>query len=231
MIKISVNETKLYKGKTMVSKIRSLAQIKSKSLSSTNKELIDSLIKTFRDKTRSAVEAIIDMCVAVKEVDGKLKSGEITDGDMDYFCASISLNRKSSTYRKYMRIAEKSNALKTYMEKLPSASSVLYEITTLNSDVFEKLIEDGSLHSQITLEELKKLTQKIPSKNNITDEVELKITLNPKNISPESKSILQNFLMNACASKEIFLTCTMKSDSFFRLKKVKSSVLNEEIAA
>ena len=211
----------------MVSKIKSLAQITSKSLNSKNKTLIDALIKNYQDKTMSAVEKIIDMCVAVKSVDEKLKTGEINEEDMDYFCASISLNRKSSTYRKYMCIGEKSNVLMKYMEKLPSASSVLYEITTLNPDVFEQLIEDGNLHTHITLDQLKKLTQKVPKKNKLTDDVELKITMNIKNMSEESKLILKNFMIDAYKSKEMFLTCTDKSNRVLQLEKVQSLVLNQ----
>jgi hypothetical protein len=211
----------------MVSKIKSLAQITSKSLNSKNKTLIDTLIKNYQDKTMSAVEKIIDMCVAVKSVDEKLKTGEINEEDMDYFCASISLNRKSSTYRKYMCIGEKSNVLMKYMEKLPSASSVLYEITTLNPDVFEQLIEDGNLHTHITLDQLKKLTQKVPKKNKLTDDVELKITMNIKNMSEESKLILKNFMIDVYKSKEMFLTCTDKSNRVLQLEKVQSLVLNQ----
>jgi hypothetical protein len=211
----------------MSHKIKSIAQINQKSIKSKNKELIDALIKNYQDKTKSAVEKIIDMCIAVQEVDEKLKNNEITSEDMDYFCASISLNRNGSTYRKYMRIAAKANVLKMYMEKLPSASSVLYEITTLNPDVFNDLIENGDLNSQITLEQLKKLTKKVPAKNKSEYDVELKITINTKEISKANTEILKNFMFDAFKSNEIFLSCTDKSDRFFMLEKVKGMVLDQ----
>jgi hypothetical protein len=110
-----------------------------------DKALMDNLIQTYQTSTKTAVENILNMCIAVKEIDEKRKAKLINDFDVSYFCASVSLDRKSPTFRKYRKIGEHANRFQQHVDLLPSAYTVLFQIATLDADKFEELIESNQI--------------------------------------------------------------------------------------
>jgi hypothetical protein len=125
-----------------------------------NKLVTDEFIEKYQDATKGAIEQIVNMGLAVKEVKEKEQAGILNNYDIKYFCQSVGLSEKSSTFRKYKCIGEKADLFKEYMNKMPSAFSTLYEIATLDGDVFEKLIKSGLLTNDLTLKQVKILTNK-----------------------------------------------------------------------
>jgi hypothetical protein len=132
--------------------------------------------------TKNAIEQILNMGTAVKEVYELSKSGELNIYDLNYFCMNVGISQKSSTFRKYKAIGENANKFRQYMDRLPSAFSTLYEIATLDADTFEKIFINGNNCQGLTLKQIKHLANKnnpVPTKNNSK-------TNNPSYVSPAS---------------------------------------------
>lgn len=125
-----------------------------------NKSIADEFIRRYQSSTKNALENILCMGEAVFEIYQRVKSKELDQSDLEYFCQSVHLDPKGSTFRKYKAIGENANRFRQHLEKLPSTFSVLYEMATLDADDFERLISGFSLSKSTTLEELKKITSK-----------------------------------------------------------------------
>jgi len=95
---------------------------------------------------------------AVFEIYTKYKLKQLSDKDLQYFCDSVGLDSKQSTFRKYKAIGENANQFRAIMDKLPATFSVLYEMATLSGDDFEKFVIKHGYSKNITLLEFKKIT-------------------------------------------------------------------------
>lgn len=136
-----------------------------------DKTVTDLYIDQYRVATTNAVENILSMGLAVKEVYYKSKNGELNDYDLQYFCQSVGLKPKSSQFRKYKCIGEKAHIFKQYLDHMPQSFSTLYEIATLDADTFDMMYVKGSVGSNITLAQIKALakkTQIVPARNKIS---------------------------------------------------------------
>lgn len=127
---------------------------------SVNKNEVDGFIRRYQISTKNAVESILNMGEAVFEVYTRAKSKELSEGDLKYFCDSVNLGPKSSSFRKYKAIGQNANRFREHMERLPSTFSVLYEMATLSGDDFERFMSKGNLSKNITLEQFKKMVAK-----------------------------------------------------------------------
>lgn len=156
-----------------------------------NTILVKELIAKYQSDTKNAVQNILNMCKTVKVLNDKVKSKELTEIDLNYFCATVCLNKKSSTFRKYLCIADKADLFEKYLDKVPASYTILYEITTLDADQFELLLKSKQLNNFITLNEVKKIAGKIqvvqPKK---TSEVILSVKFDTTNVSEESLKII-----------------------------------------
>ena len=163
---------------------------------SENKEFVDQLIQQYLNDTKSAVENIIRMCESVSEMHRAFMNKKISSHDIDYFCLSVGLQKNKSQYRKYICIGNHADQFRSHIEKMPQAISVLYEITTLNSELFELLINSGKIQPELTLKQVKTLARK-PNKSsvqskNIAQFQTLLISFDYANLSNESKFFISN---------------------------------------
>lgn len=180
-----------------VSKVEKL-QVISKNCK--NKDLMDELIDEYQSSTKSAVENILTMCRAVKEIDEKRKVNLINDFDVTYFGATVNLDPKSPTYRKYRQIGAYADKFQQYIDCLPSAYTVLFQITTLEPEKFEQLIESNQITPSLSLEELKKLTSpQVASQQ--TEDANFKVIFNTSTMSESSKNLIAE-LLNTLSSKD-----------------------------
>jgi hypothetical protein len=168
-------------------------QILGKNLS--NSTLVHSLISKYQQDTKNAVQNILNMCLTLQEFYQKVKSNELNENDLNYFCATVCLDKKSSTFRKYLRIADKVDLFQEYLDKVPASYTILYEITTLDSDQFDLLIKSKQLNTFITLQDVKKIAGKnFSSATNIsstnTSEVMIKVTFDTAIVSDESLKLV-----------------------------------------
>lgn len=76
-----------------VSKVEKLEVISSKCK---NMILMDKLINEYQSSTKSAVENILKMCKAVKEIDVNKNKKLINNFDVMYFCANVNLEDRKS---------------------------------------------------------------------------------------------------------------------------------------
>lgn len=125
-----------------------------------NQSVVDGYIHRYQLSTKNAVESILNMGEAVFEVYTKVKAKELTEADLDYFCKSVNLDIKSSTFRKYKAIGQNANRFREVMDKLPATFSVLYEMATLSGDDFERLVMNKGYSKGITLDQFKKMIHK-----------------------------------------------------------------------
>ena len=130
---------------------------------SKNKKMTDEFIEKYRNLTKGTVEHILQISECVRDIKFKEKSGELNDYDMKYFCHSIGITEGSSTFRKFMCISERVDVFRKYLDKLPDSYTVLYQITTLDPDKFEELMSNNLINSYVTLKDIKRLGNKLPS--------------------------------------------------------------------
>ena len=177
----------------MTKRIKLTAVQKYENLASkvSNQTLVKELIAKYQSDTKNAVQNILNMCKTVKVLNDKVKSKELTEIDLNYFCATVCLDKKSSTFRKYLCIADKAELFEKYLDKVPASYTILYEITTLDADQFELLLKSKQLNNFITLNEVKKIVGKTPAvqpKN--TSEVVLSVKFDTTNVSKESLKVI-----------------------------------------
>ena len=141
-------------------KKKSLATKKNLLTTCVNKEIAEEFVKRYRDHTQNALENVLCMGEAVFEIYRKTKSEELDKSDLEYFCQTVHLDPKSSTFRKYKAIGENASRFRQVLDKLPSSFSVLYEMTTLDAEDFERFVIQSSLTKEMTLENFKKLINK-----------------------------------------------------------------------
>jgi len=130
--------------------------------------LTDGFINKYQESTKGAIDQILLMGESVLEVYELSKSGVLNDYDLNYFCMNVGINQKSSTFRKYKAIGENADKFRQYMDKMPSAFSVLYEIATLEAETFEQIFVDNDFGKNLTLKQVRQLANKgksVPSKN------------------------------------------------------------------
>ena len=177
-----------------------------------DKALMDNLIETYQSSTKSAVENILNMCLAVKEIDEKYKAKIISHFDVTYFCATVQLDQKSPTYRKYRKIGEHAAKFKQHMELLPSAYTVLFQIATLDSEKFEELLDSNQITPSLSLEKLKQLTN-TSTKTQDPDDVNFKVSFNMKTLSEDSKKFLGETLKTLMSFNDVELIVADKHKS------------------
>jgi hypothetical protein len=169
-----------------------------------DKEFIDKLIERFCAQTEKAVKHTIEMCKVVADLHSAEKSGQINKHDIDYFCNSVKLRRNSSQYRKFICIGESAELFEKYIDRVPQAVSVLYEITTLDSDKFVNLIDNHLIDKTTTLHNLKILAGKAPAKLRCAQERKvLAIEYDPSKISSTTVKNLIDICRKLQKNKEL----------------------------
>lgn len=189
-----------------------------------DKALMDDLINTYQTSTKNAVQNILNMCIAVKEIDEKRKAKLINDFDVSYFCASVSLDRKSPTYRKYRKIGEHAGRFQKHMDSLPSAYTVLFQIATLDAEKFEELVESNQITPCLSLEKLKQITNPSAKSQN-PDEVNFKVVFNNSTLSDTSKDYIKQMLLELMQLNDIEIVVPEKHQSTLNYPKPSQTVL------
>jgi len=141
-------------------KKKSLATKKNLLTTCLNIEIAEEFVKRYRVHTQNALENVLCMGEAVFEIYQKVKSEKLDKSDLEYFCQTVHLDPKSSTFRKYKAIGENASRFRQVLDKLPSSFSVLYEMTTLDAEEFEHYVIQFTFDKKLTLEQFKKMINK-----------------------------------------------------------------------
>ena len=155
---------------------------------------VNTQIETYESEALNTVKGILKMSETVSLLHKKVKAKEINRADLDYFCMKVNLKRNGSQFRKFVCIGDHAEKFNMYLDNLPQAISVLYEITTLSAETFEELFENDYIKPNLTLSQLKKLALKPvvhKSKKNSTDS--LAVVFDFDNISEKSKQLILKF--------------------------------------
>ena len=190
-------------------KLTAVQKYEKLALKLSNPNLIKELIAKYQNDTKNAVKNILNMCLTVKELHEKVKSKELTATDLDYFCTTVSLDKDSSTFRKYLCIADKAEMFEKYLERVPASYTILYEITTLDADQFDLLIESKQLNNFITLKEVKKISGKQSSKKANT--VTLRVQYDNSTISKQSLQVVRDCFRELIALSDVTVDSPDKS--------------------
>ena len=137
--------------------------------------------------------------------------GELDKTDMNYFCFSVGLKREGSTFRKFEQIGKYSETFWKYVDKLPDSYTVLYEITTLDSDRFEELMSNNQITSYVTLKDIKELGNKLVKTQ--TDEVSFKVSFDKK-VNKSTKESLISIIRDLSSLEEVTIEVPKKYQSF-----------------
>jgi hypothetical protein len=185
----------------VLTKSQKIERLKSKCA---NSKYIDECIENYQFSTKNAVENLLQMSKTVHSIYKKVIDDELKEFDLLYFCKSVSLDRDSSTFRKFNAIGKNADRFKAYIDKLPSAYTVLYEIATLDAKTFDLMLANNMLNQFITLKEVKRLANKIPSsKASVSDDFFIKIECDVKNSSNASMQLIENFRASLKSCKDL----------------------------
>ena len=184
-----------------------------------DKLLTDEFITKYQKSTKGAIEQILNMGESVLEVYELSKCGNLNEYDLNYFCMNVGINKKSSTFRKYKAIGENADKFRECMDKLPSTFSVLYELATLEADLFEKIVINGEYGKNLTLKQVRQLANKgnasVPSKNSpIT---KLPTYVHPSQVASVLKKINRFVIHISSSVKESELNSIVKMLSLIHI--------------
>ena len=178
---------------------------------------VNRYIQYYQQFTRSTVENILKLSCLIVEMKEKEQSGELNQSDVDYFCLSVGLNRKGSTFRKFEQIGKHAESFWKYIDKLPDSYTVLYEITTLDPDRFEELMSNNQITSYVTLKDVKRLGNKPVIGN--TDLVSFTVSFDKK-VNGTTRESLISIIRDLSSLKEVSIEVPKKYQSFLPPKKM-----------
>lgn len=184
-----------------------------------NLTVVNEYITYYQQYTRNTVENILKLSSLIVEMKEKEKSGELDKTDMNYFCFSVGLTRDGSTFRKFEQIGKHSETFWKYVDKLPDSYTVLYEITTLDSDKFEELMSNNQITSYVTLKDIKELGNKLVKTQ--TDEVSFKVSFDKK-VNKSTKESLISIIRDLSSLEEVTIEVPKKYQSFLPSQKMNS---------
>lgn len=147
---------------------------------------VNGYIKYYQQFTRNTVENILKLSCLIVEMKEKEQTGVLNQSDVDYFCLSVGLKRKGSTFRKFEQIGKHSETFWKYIDKLPDSYTVLYEITTLDPDRFEELMSNNQITSYVTLKDVKRLGNKSTKVNTNRFNSTFTVKFDPKILDKET---------------------------------------------
>ena len=185
-----------------------------------NLTVVNEYITYYQQYPRNTVENILKLSSLIVEMKEKEKSGELDKTDMNYFCFSVGLTRDGSTFRKFEQIGKHSETFWKYVDKLPDSYTVLYEITTLDSDRFEELISNNQITSYVTLKDIKELGNKLVKTQ--TDEVSFKVSFDKK-VNKSTKESLISIIRDLSSLEEVTIEVPKKYQSFLPSHRMNSN--------
>ena len=170
-----------------------------------DKNFADQMIAVYKNETTNAINSIIGMSRVVETMDRRYQDEEISKDDLDYFCLSIGLKKLSSQFRKFVCIGRHADKFTQYIDKMPQSISVLYEITTLDAELFETLLDKNLIYPNLSLSKLKHLAQKPQRKTSPPSQSldGITITFEPDTLSEQSKEILILILKKVKQSSDL----------------------------
>lgn len=112
-------------------------------------------VTEFRSFFKKSVVDVLEMGRVVQRV----KKTRPTQ--FDSFCKAIGFASKSSSIKKLKRIGDKFDLLMKFAKSLPANWTSLYQITKLESERIDELIQSGAIHSQVRGAEIVALQKKI----------------------------------------------------------------------
>jgi hypothetical protein len=211
------------------SKVKPQKTINEIAIKCKDKAFVDQLIGRYFDDTKNALENIIRMCESVAKMHTAYMDQVISSHDIDYFCMSVGLQKNKSQYRKYICIGNNAEKFRDHIERMPLAISVLYELTTLNSDTFELLINSGKIHPELTLSEVKILANK-PKRTstqtktkNIRPVQTVSISFDYEKLSAETRVFIANLICRIRKENELEISSPILS----QLESVSQKQLEE----
>jgi len=192
-----------------------------------DKTLTDEFIAKYQKSTKGAIEQILNMGESVLEMYELSRDGNLNEYDLNYFCMNVGINQKSSTFRKYKAIGDNAGKFRECMNKLPSAFSVLYELATLEADLFERIVINGDFGKNLTLKQVRQLANKgnasVPSKN--SSMTNLPTYVHPAQVASVLKKINRFVIHISSSAKESELNSIVKMFDDFQ----KSGLLRYEM--
>jgi hypothetical protein len=204
-------------------KLTKLEKMENLKIKCTDINFINQSISNYQKQTKNIVEKTLMMCETVNLIHQKVKKGDLKECDLDYFCNSVGLDKNSSTFRKFICISRNSDTFRKYIDKVPSAISVLYEITTLDPDTFEMMVKNNVVHQFITLSEVKKFSNK-SSQKKLSNEVCIRIEFDIQSTSQKSLMLLNKIKDSLKSNNEIKVYVKNESSFDKFLEEIEGSI-------
>lgn len=187
----------------MSTKMRKLQKIEKLTTKCSNPELVNQLIDKYLSDARSSVEHTLNMSVTVLAMHEQTKSGLLKEMDLDFFCLSVGLDKKSATFRKFCCIGAYAEKFHLVIDRLPSAYTTLYEITTLDPEKFEWMLSHDLVTPNLTLKEVKALTNKVSNPKTQVQNESVVVTFELNSLDKKTCQIVHQMIETAKSFKSI----------------------------
>lgn len=117
----------------------------------------------FLSFAKASTENTIAMCELLNRAKVEFKQKEKNNKNklFNALCTTIGYTKGASdpTIKKFVRIGENADRFKPYIDRLPNSWTTLYEITQLDSELFDKAIENGAINIKMIGREVKSLKE------------------------------------------------------------------------
>jgi len=107
-------------------------------------------VDNFRATRKKSSESILDLCQIVAEAELVLERK-----DFKKFLEGIDVKRRGSTFRKLRAIGEAVSRLKPHSSKLPTSWTTIYQIASLETSAFDRLVREKMLTPTLTAKQIK----------------------------------------------------------------------------
>jgi hypothetical protein len=114
------------------------------------KPTISELVNRYHSIGKRSVRSILDMGILFFQAHEELEKAELEE-----FYQEINLPPKGSTGKKYKAIGAKASLLEAHIDLLPNDWTTIYELTKLEKDQFDRLVQDNLLHPGVTQQAIK----------------------------------------------------------------------------
>lgn len=115
----------------------------------------------FLSFAKASTENTIAMCELLNRAKVEFKQKEKNNKNklFNALCTTIGYTKGANdpTIKKFVRIGESAERFKPYIDRLPNSWTTLYEITQLDSDLFDQAIENGAINIKMIGREVKSL--------------------------------------------------------------------------
>jgi hypothetical protein len=122
---------------------------------------IEKYSKQFLSLAKASTENTVAMCEVLHKAKLEFKEKHNDKQLFQALCKHVGYTKGANdpTIKKFLRIGECAERFKPYLDRLPNSWTTLYEITQLDTELFDHAIENGAINIKMIGKEVRSLKQ------------------------------------------------------------------------